>query len=212
MINHSLPEDLIKLYEDQDIQVKLYVAARSRLLKLGYYLQILPHDGSIVDVGCGYGVLANYLSLNLPASRITGIDLNSKRIAAAARTIGIRSNIKFIEYDATKWDWPKCTGIIMPSFLHHISPTCQKSVLEKASQSLEKGGVLLIHEVDPAARPFYRYWDSYLSDRILYPFSKSYFRTSGYWHGLLNDLGFEVKTDRPRSAAFAGIVYVCCKV
>jgi len=204
--------DLIKLYDDQNIRVKFYVAARFRLLKLEYYLQFIPHGGLIVDAGCGYGVLANYLSLNLPGNRITGIDMNSKRIAAAMQTIGKRGNIEFLARDAIKWDWPTCSGIIMTDFLHHVSPSNQKIVLDRAAQSLGKGGILVISEVDPAAKPFYRYWASYLSDRILYPFSKSYFRTSKYWYGILNNLNFEVKTVRPRDTAFAGIIYVCSKV
>ena len=205
-------DDLIKLYTGQNMHVKLYVGARSRLLKLNYYLQFLPHAGLIVDVGCGYGVLANYFSLNLPENQIIGIDLNSKRIAVASQTVGKRRNIKFISHDAVKWSWPKCSGIIMTSFLHHIPPSNQKMVLDKAGQSLEKGGVLLIAEVDPDAKPVYRYWSSYLSDRILYPASKSYFGTSEYWCGILDKPGFTLETLRPRSFAFAGIVYICRKV
>ena len=160
---------------------------------LDYYLQFFPRKGVIVDVGGGYGVLANYFSLNLPDTQIIGVDINSKRIAAASKTIGKRENIEFLAQDIVKWDWPKCTGITMTAFLHHISPANQKLVLDIAYQNLERDGVLLVTEVVPDAKPVYRYWASYLSDAILYPFNKIYFRTSESWHSILHSLNFKAK-------------------
>lgn len=203
--------NLYGLYAKQNISVKFYVAARSRLLKLARYLLFLPGDGLIIDVGCGYGVLANFLSMSLPGAHIVGIDMNSKRISVAKQTIGKRGNIEFLECDASKFTWPACSAIIMTDFLHHVSPYNQKLILERATQNMARGGVLLISEVDPAAKPIYRYWNSFLSDRILYPLSKSYFKTSEYWHDILNSLNFKVETVCIKNTIFAPVVYVCTK-
>ena len=210
-MNRSSISELTKLYSNQDLYTKFYVSGRSRLLKLNYYLQYFPRKGLIVDVGCGYGVLANYFSLNLPDNQIFGLDMNSKRITAAAKTIGKRGNIKFFVQDATKWDWPKCAGIMMTAFLHHISPANQKLLLDIAYQSLEENGVLLISEVDPGARPFYRYWASYLADTVLYPFNKIYFRTSENWSSILQSLNFTVEIVHPWSRFFSSVLYICRK-
>ena len=203
--------ELTKLYSNHDLHTKFYVSVRCRLLKLDYYLQFLPQKGLIVDAGCGYGVLANYLSLNLPDTQIIGIDMNSKRIAAASKTIGKRENILFLAQDIVKWDWPKCTGIIMTAFLHHISPANQMLMLDIAYQNLERDGVLLITEVVPNAKPVYRYWISYLADAILYPFNKIYFRTSESWYSILHNLNFNVKIAHSQSRFLAGMLYICRK-
>ena len=210
MANNTNSE-LISLYRSQDACIRFYVKARSRLLKLDYYSQFFPSRGLIVDVGCGYGVLANYLSLYLPKNQIIGIDLDSKRIGAALKTIGNRKNINFLVGDAAQWDWPNCTGISMTDFLHHISPPEQEKVLNKASQSLEKDGILLISEIDPDTKPAFRYWASYLSDRFLYPSTWSYFRKPSELTSILSVMGFKIELINLSSPIFAGLLYICRK-
>jgi len=211
MEKSSLVSELIRLYGGQHGYISFYVRARSRLLRLDYYSEILPSRGLVIDVGCGYGVMANYLSLCAPDRQVLGIDLNRKRIGSALKTIGSRKTISFMTEDAVRWVWPSCTGISMTDFLHHVHPTKQAMVLSKAFQSLQKDGVLLISEVDPTAKPSYRYWASYLSDRVLYPLSKTYFRKPGDWGNALSCLGFNVRIIKLRNPIFSGVLFVCQK-
>lgn len=203
--------ELSSLYESQDAYIRFYVKVRSRLLKLNYYSQFFSRQGLIIDVGCGYGVLANYLSLYLQDNQIMGIDLNSKRIDVALKTIGNRENISFLIKDVTQWTWPCCIGILMTAFLHHVSPPEQEKILNKAFLSLEKDGILLISEVDPNAKPTFRYWASYLSDRFLYPLTWSYFRKSSELISILTEMGFKVEVVNLGGRIFAGILYICHK-
>jgi ubiquinone/menaquinone biosynthesis C-methylase UbiE len=203
--------ELIELYSGQGIRVRLYVQARVHLLNLHCYPELLPHNGLIVDIGCGYGVMVNHLSLSLPDNQVVGIDLDRKRINSANMTIGKRKNITFHIEDARHWSLPGCTGIVMTDFLHHVSPPDQQKILENAFRSLGKGGTLLISEVDSGAKPFYRYWASYLSDRVLYPLSKSYFRNISEWEDTLSRLGFKVGIVKLRNPIFASILFVCRK-
>jgi len=202
---------LVRLYDGQPGYVSFYVRARSRLLRLSHYSDVLPSRGLVIDVGCGYGVLANYLSLSAPERQVLGIDRDEKRIDAARKTIGGRDNISFCAEDVAQWAWPGCTGIAMTDFLHHLPPPEQETVLKEASGALQKDGVLLISEVDPDAKPAYKYWASYLSDRILYPLSRSYFRKPSAWKALLSSLGFEVRIIELRNPVFAGVLLVCRK-
>ena len=202
---------LAELYTGQGIWVRFYVRARARLLNIHRYPELLPHNGLIIDIGCGYGVLANYLSLHLTNNNILGIDLDHKRIESAIMTVNNRKNITFRVEDAKDSALPNCTGIVMTDFLHHVRRHDQQRIIENAFISLRKGGTLLISEADPGAKPLYRYWASYLSDRILYPLSKSYFRKSEDWENILSGLGFEVETVRLRNPIFAGILFICRK-
>jgi 2-polyprenyl-6-hydroxyphenyl methylase/3-demethylubiquinone-9 3-methyltransferase len=210
-MGNSLSAKLSKLYAGLGIYVRFYVKTRAKLLNLDYYSKFLPHNGLLIDVGCGYGVVANYLALRFPDSQVIGIDLDHKRIDAALKTVGKRGNISFLLKDARDWDLPSCTGVIMTDFLHHVSQRDQGLILHRVFNSLEKGGVSLISEVDSTAKPFYRYWASYLSDRVLYPLSKSYFRKPHDWENILSSVGFSVKIIKTRNPIFAGILYVCQK-
>ena len=210
-MGNNLSDKLSELYEGLGIYVRFYVWARIRLLKSGYYSEFLPHDGLLIDVGCGRGVMANYLSFRFPDSQVIGIDLDHKRIDVALKTVGERGNITFLLRDARNWALPSCTGVIMTNFLHHVSRQDQELVLGSVFQSLEKGGVLLISEVDPTARPLYRYWVSYLSDRILYPSARSCFRKPCDWESILGRVGFTVKATKLWGPILGGILYVCQK-
>jgi len=210
-MGNSINNKLSKLYTGSDIYVRLYADTRAKLLKLDYYSQFLPTNGLLIDIGCGYGVVANYLSLRFPDIQILGIDLDSKRINDALKTVGKRKNITFLLKDAKEWDLPRCTGVLMTDFLHHVSSQDQELILRQVFNRLENDGVLVISEVDPTARPFYRYWASYLSDRALYPLSRSYFRKPHDWQNTLSHIGFSVKAIKIHSYLFAGIVYICQK-
>jgi SAM-dependent methyltransferase len=210
VINRSINE-LVELYNGQGVWVRFYVQARARLLNIYRYKDLLHHSGLIIDIGCGYGVLANYLSLCLPNNKVLGIDLDHKRIDSANMTVGKRKNITFRIEDAKLSTLPDCTGIVMTDFLHHVHPPDQQKILQNAFVSLKKKGVLLISEADPDAKPFYRYWASYLSDRVLYPLSRSYFRKISDWETILSHLGFKVKVVKLQNPVFAGVLFACRK-
>lgn len=202
---------MLGLYSGLGIYIRFYIKVRCWILDLDAYPKFLPPDGVLVDIGCGRGVLANYLSLCFPESQVIGIDSNPKRLEVALKTVGKRGNIDFLLKDARDWALPSCTGVVMTDFLHHLSRHDQELILQKAFDSLEKEGVLLISEVDPIAKPFYRYWASYLSDRFLYPFSKICFRKPYEWENTLSHLGFDVKTIKMKYPIFSPVLYVCQK-
>jgi len=198
------------LYSGASIYDRLYIKARLRLLDINRYAQVLPTHGVLIDIGCSRGALANYLALSLPDTQVIGIDTDHKRIEVASKTIGERKNISFFTQDATTWAIPPCNGVVMTAFLHHIPRVTQEAILRKVFDSLEKGGVLLISEVDASAKPFYKYWSSYLSDIVLY-FSRSSFRKAEEWNDLLFDIGFRVEAIKPPSLLFAQLLCICKK-
>ena len=207
----NLRNELVSLYKNQDNYVKFYTNARIRQLNPDRYIKFLPRYGLIVDVGCGYGVLANFLALFYHDCNVIGIDTNRTRIDAANKTIGKRNNITFIAVDAKHWDWPFASGVTMTAFLHHIPLDDQEMVLQSVYNGMAKDGILLISEVDKTIRPVYKYWASYMSDRILYPLSKSYFRASSDWVNILSRIGFTVEIKRLRTPIFSGVLFICNK-
>src|ERR1700753_3875357 len=42
---------------------------------------LLPDEGRILDIGCGFGLFAAYFGQTQPARRITGVDPDARRIA-----------------------------------------------------------------------------------------------------------------------------------
>src|SRR6478735_6679062 len=54
---------------------------------------LLPDEGPILDIGCGFGLFAAYFGQTQPERRIVGVDPNAERIATARRVsdaVGLR--------------------------------------------------------------------------------------------------------------------------
>jgi 2-polyprenyl-3-methyl-5-hydroxy-6-metoxy-1,4-benzoquinol methylase len=58
-----------------------FTILRSKLLTLMSLM--LPEEGRILDVGCGFGLFSGYFSLVGRRRRITGVDPNARRVEMA---------------------------------------------------------------------------------------------------------------------------------
>lgn len=206
----QMEKDLMKLYSSQGMRARLYAKIRMRLFPLETFDKYLPEEGTVIDLGCGYGLIANYLALRTKDRQVRGIDTDAKRIKCARQTIQGRKNIEFAVQDVVETEIPLCDSIIMIDFLHHLPVAIQNDLLRKLHGKLKDGGILLISEVDTIPR--WKYWFSYLSDCILYPFSnKLHFRSSEEMQQILSKLGYEVKIIRGGGLVFARVTYICRK-
>jgi 2-polyprenyl-3-methyl-5-hydroxy-6-metoxy-1,4-benzoquinol methylase len=193
------------LYLDAPLGARLYVRYRVPFVNIDSIAQFLPEAGDIVDLGCGFGVLANLLATRNPNWHVTGIDLDRHRIAVARTTINDRTNIDFRVGDA-RTDIQSTDAVIMTDFLHHLKVPDQNALLETVYQRLRPEGSLILLEVP--TRPFWRCAMSWLSDWILYPFQeKAHFRSPEEMTATLETIGFRVRVfDRP-VPIFAAIGY-----
>jgi SAM-dependent methyltransferase len=209
---------LRRLYADQPPPVRWYVYLRLalRLLKAEEFDALLPPRGLVVDLGCGYGLLANYLALVSEQRRILGVDADERRIQIARATIGDRGNITFACEDAARLSLPPVHGAVMTDFLHHLRLPVQRQVLQTVASAMVPGAVLLIREVNPIHRPRWKYWCSVLAEVLMYPdprTTKLQNRRPGDLGDDLRQMGFDVNAvAADESSPFAAILYVARKV
>lgn len=208
----KIVEELMNLYSNCGLYVRMYAKLRLHLLALSHIINFLPKNGIIIDLGCGYGLLANYLSLRLKSARIIGLDLNPKRIKIAQETVKSRKNIEFLLKDVTL-EVPSCSGVILSDFLHHLSVNTQNYLLRNIFNKLDRGGVLVILEINPSEKPICKYWLSCISDVILYPFSeKCHYRQPNEMQKMLSQIGFTTKViTNQKIPIFSRILYFCRK-
>ncbi|MGC8874799.1 MAG: class I SAM-dependent methyltransferase [Chloroflexia bacterium] len=203
------PEKMVAgLYGTAAPGVRAYVRLRPWILPFEAIDRSVPQRGLILDVGCGYGVLANWLALSARERFVVGIDRDVKRIVVAQRTVGNRTNIAFLVADALRVPLEAWDGIVLTDFLHHLPRPEQDRFLVEVHRRLRPCGVLAIREV--GERPRWKHLMSRLADGVLYPGDRIAYRRPSELIAFLEGLGFAVEwqPDHP-GRPFCTYLYIC---
>lgn len=94
----------------------------------------------ILDVGCGNGMLARYLST--AENYVLGIDPSAVSIQNAIRN-NEKSNVAFLQttFEDFQSDGKRFDAIIFVASMHHMN---MEDAIEKAKKLMEKNGILII--------------------------------------------------------------------
>lgn len=205
----------IDLYENEGFG-KLFAHIRAWDAPYDEFEKYVPLSGKIVDLGCGDGLLANYLAIKSKKRRIIGMDINATRISEADKGI---KNTKFIKKDVLKYPLINPKAVIFAHVLHHLpSRVKQEEMLLNVSKSLKRGGKLLIIEIDN--KPWWKLVITTITDAIIVPilfegklYSRDfYYRKKKDWVNLIKPMGFNVKTYKSdKGMPFSHIIIVATK-
>ncbi|MFQ5902855.1 MAG: class I SAM-dependent methyltransferase [Candidatus Binatia bacterium] len=184
-----------------------------KIIPFEQFSQFLPKRGVVLEVGCGYGYVANYLSLESSDRVVIGNDPAKDRIEAAQQTVRDRKNIQFFAQDCRELEINNLDGVVIADVLHHVPFPEQKRILADVYTRLKPGGSLVMRETD--IRISLRYFlFNYLLEYLLYFGSeKLNFRKAKEWREILESLGFQVHQIIPNSPFFPYItvLFVCSK-
>ncbi len=205
-----IPAQLFRFYSHQGLRVSLYAYLRWRLCPFEEIESYIPREGKIVDVGCGYGLLANFLILRSSKRDVTGIDLSVRRIGAAQETTGNGRNVRFKLMNVFDLELREPDAVVMSDFLHHIDYKSQEEVLTHCYEKLSPGGFLVCQEVNN--KPFWKYCFAFLIDRILNIGERQFFRPHQKFQELLEGIGFSVKIKKvDKHLPLSDILFICKK-
>lgn len=159
---------------------------------------MLPDEGRILDIGCGFGLFSAYFAQTQPARAIVGVDPNGRRTAMATRVfdqLGLQGHT-FIAGDATS---PAIEGpfeaAYMLDVMHHVPREEQVSLLRHLHGLLVPHGVLLIKDI--TTEPWFGLKFTEYLDRLMVGFDEPLaYRHHSEWGNILRDLGFKVRIVR----------------
>lgn len=194
------------------------------LLQRGY----LPDRGTLLDLGCGQGLLLALLvaardqfrrgqwspdrppPLNLT---LQGIELDPNRASMAQRALVNQAQVT--RHDIRDAAFTPCSAIVLLDVLLYLEERDQLRVLEKAVAALEPGGLLLLREADAGAG--FAFLVTRWCERLLevgrgHLRNRLHYRSALEWAGLLEELGFTVSAE-PMSAGtpFANVLFTARK-
>jgi len=108
--------------------------------------ELLPRNGNILDIGCGYGFMSYMLHFVSPARTITGLDYDEQKIATASHCFSKDDSINFVCADITSFPFQQYDAIVMMDILHYLQPEQQKIVIEKSIRSIHPNGLIVIRD------------------------------------------------------------------
>ena len=117
----------------------------------GYYRwwhKVIPSRATVTDVGCGHGQMACMLSLLGPDRTIYGLDYDAEKILQAQHSFLASERLQFRVADMRVDELPRSDVFLFNDSLHYISAEGQRAVLQRAVQSLNEGGMIIVRDGD----------------------------------------------------------------
>ena len=207
--------DVKKQYYKQGLGKTLYTYLRfweyPRLVRIE---ELLPKTGTIIDLGSGHGIFSNYAAATSPKRYVLACEFDKKKteVAKKAANTGRINNITFDNKDITKINIKKADAIVVMHVLHHLkSYEEQKELIGECVNKLDKGGILLIDEVDK--KYTLQYFLALLTDNLLYPGDRFYYRSRKDMISFLSKFPLIVDVRNVSSflMPYPELVYICKK-
>lgn len=176
---------------------------------------LLPDEGRILDIGCGFGLFAAYFGQTQPARRIVGVDPDERRIAMARRVcsgLGLDGH-SFIAGDARDVSLDGTfAGAYVLDVMHHIPKDDQLPMLERLRDLLAPRGVLVIKDITTEPRLGLKFTE--LLDRVMVGWDEPLaYRHHREWGEMLTSLGFHVRMVRvPDVLPYPHVVIAATKI
>ena len=108
--------------------------------------RLLPRDGDIYDLGCGYGFGSYMLHWSAGGRRITGVDYDAEKVAVAQALHLRDAGIRFEAGDLRSYPLHPADAIMLLDVLHYMLPEEQDDLLARCIAALRPGGVLILRD------------------------------------------------------------------
>ncbi|HIA10867.1 MAG TPA: methyltransferase domain-containing protein, partial [Flavobacteriales bacterium] len=110
--------------------------------------ELIPKEGKIVDVGCGYGYLPYMLNFLSEKRDILGIDYDKDKIDVANNCMSKNQNVNFVTGDITDYEFENSDVFVLNDVLHYLQKEDQDLLVTKCIGKLNAEGKLIIRDGD----------------------------------------------------------------
>lgn len=191
---------------------------------------LLPDSGTLVDAGCGQGVLLALLRAardEYAAGRwpqgwpappmnlaLRGVDSYPGHVQLARCALGDGAAVDLC--DLRDYEFPSCSVIVLLDVLLYLAEPEQDRVLQRAVAALEAGGLLLLREADADAGPAFwlAKWSAQVdAARRRRLGQRTHHRSAARWKDTLAGRGLAVGAGpMSEGTPFANVLFVARKV
>jgi 1-acyl-sn-glycerol-3-phosphate acyltransferase len=139
ILNYVFKGPILEWY----LRVKMKLSSNYEL-----FHKLLPSNGRILDIGCGYGFITYMLNLTGENRLITGVDYDPEKIEVAKNGFLKNDKIEFICTDITTFPIDRYDAFIFSDVLHYLAERDQENLLKRCIENLNPGGTILIRDAD----------------------------------------------------------------
>lgn len=136
----SMAETNSRIFREYPTDFLRHVRVHSEMLERA--ARQVPEGGSVLDLGCGIGLLTEHLPT--PTIRYVGLDVSPEFVDAASRRYGSRSGVAFRVADLTKGDLVEQGDVVALLNVLHLPGLGAVELLRKACRALRPGGRIIV--------------------------------------------------------------------
>ena len=123
--------------------------------------EFLPEQGTVLDIGCGFGVAAAWTLARSADVRVVGVEPDEDRVGVARFVLGTRGEVhEGVAPEAL----PEvaASAVLCLDVIHHLDDPGLAATLTHVRRCLSPGGKLILRATVPAAGgvPFYRWFET----------------------------------------------------
>ncbi len=148
------PRRVMRRYRHLETHPRVFAWFKLRLDPLcreleGIIASLDKAPGTIIDIGCGYGIPAAWLAETLPSTRFHCIDPDGERARVAAMVLGDRGTAARLGApDLPSFDG-KADAALMIDMIHYLDDALLRQTLSGLAGKLRPGGALVIRATVP---------------------------------------------------------------
>jgi 2-polyprenyl-3-methyl-5-hydroxy-6-metoxy-1,4-benzoquinol methylase len=191
--------ELWRAYRLCGLGARLHVVVRNLLCPMDRVAAAAPLRGRCLDIGCGHGLLAFYLTVGEAERSVLAIDVSPDKVAAARKTRLPAGRVEFRCEDYAAVKEGGFDVIALVDVLYLVPEDVQQLMIGWSWAHLAAGGILLIKEI--AERPRWKYWLNYVEETMAVKLlgitsgRSFHFRSAESLKGELEGAGFAVAVE-----------------
>jgi tRNA (cmo5U34)-methyltransferase len=168
---HSVQAHLGVAVSDYDRIIRTFIPGYEQMLEtICWWLsKVIPHGGTIIELGGGTGALAHAVLTKLPEVRMEIWEIDVNMLAVAAERLQKFSTRVTLREKSFAERLDQCDAVIATLSLHHISTLeAKRAVYQNIFDALTSGGIFLngdctIDATEPAHSVNVRYWLDFMA-------------------------------------------------
>jgi 2-polyprenyl-3-methyl-5-hydroxy-6-metoxy-1,4-benzoquinol methylase len=143
-------------FASASLRVRLHARVRWSTAPFVELETLVPRAGTILDVGCGHGLLALWLATQADGRRVTGVDPDRSKIAAAQRAASEAGLTDRAEFIVVSDDWLPDPGVhdavVVTDVLYLLGRGPALELLVACARGVRPGGTVVVKEMGDEPR------------------------------------------------------------